>query len=108
MVIIKSKREIEKIFKTGRKINGPFFLFVARAREDEAEKSCESRFAFAAGKKLGSAPLRNRCKRVMRESVRRLDCVPDGYDFILVAHSKAASASSTDIDNQLKEALKRL
>jgi ribonuclease P protein component len=62
---------------------------------------------FVAGKKLGGAVMRNRCKRVLREAVRRAGGPWDGHDIALVARAKAATAMPADLDTSLREGLRK-
>jgi len=42
------------------------------------------RFGLVAGRRLGSAVIRNRAKRRLREAIRAT-CLPAGFDFVLIA-----------------------
>ncbi len=66
------------------------------------------RIGFSAGKRLGSAVVRNRCKRRLRECYRlhQLD-VPAGMDIIFVARRSMVGAKWTDIVAAFLEALRR-
>jgi len=68
----------------------------------------EGRVVFVAGKRLGGAVWRNRCKRVMREAVRRADGPWQGHDLALVARAGTAGARSDELDEALRGALRRL
>lgn len=86
---IKSKEDVERLFSSGRRSSSYVFT-VLQCRNEENENG---RCAFIAGKKLGNAPLRNRCKRVMREVARELGAPWDGYDVAFIAHRKTATES---------------
>ena len=61
-MIIKSKREFARVHDEGKSfVNGFIVMHIATG---------EGKVAFAAGKKLGSAPVRNRVKRLLREAYR--------------------------------------
>ena len=66
------------------------------------------RIGFSAGKRLGSAVLRNRCKRRLRECYRlhQLD-VPAEMDMIIVARRSMVGAKWADIVAAYLEALRR-
>ncbi len=62
-----------------------------------------TRLGFSIGKRLGKAVVRNRVRRLLRESVRTLN-IRSGWDIVLVARAGAASADY----HRLKEAIGRL
>lgn len=103
---VKSSREIERMFDGGSRASHPLLIVLATKRS--AERGPGGRVAFIAGKKLGNAVHRNRCKRVLRETARRADAPWAGYDVALIARPTTASASSRDIDAALDTALRRL
>lgn len=52
-----------------------------------------TRFGITASKKVGNSPIRNRIKRLARESFRQLRYdLPVGFDLVVVARSEAAKA----------------
>lgn len=68
-----------------------------------------ARIGITTSKKLGSAVVRNRCRRIIREAFRQL-CprVQGGWDICFVARARTCSLKSTDIvrvmERQLKQA----
>lgn len=67
-----------------------------------------SRFAFSAGRRVGKAVVRNKAKRLMRESVRRL--LPEvklGFDVLLIARAPIAGADFREVDNVVEQLLRR-
>jgi ribonuclease P protein component len=68
----------------------------------------EGRVVFVAGKKLGGAVLRNRCKRVVRDTVRRASGPWTGTDVALLARRGTATATPAELDESLATALRRL
>lgn len=58
--------------------------------------------------KLPTAVLRNRAKRLIRESYRKyLADIPGGYNFIIVARSRMADASLSDVDKAMEYCLRK-
>lgn len=77
---IKSKTDFQRIYSEGKKFSDNNILICV------AEGSGKT--AFVAGKKLGSAPIRNRLKRLLREAYRlHSDDVREDVDIILVARA---------------------
>lgn len=101
---IKRKEEIERLFRTGRRSSSSLITVI----ELSDTQSPLGRCAYIAGKKLGSAPLRNRCKRVMREAARELGAPWPGHDVVFVARRKLASTRQKDLVRGIKEQLVRL
>lgn len=62
---------------------------------------------FVAGKKLGNAVLRNRCKRVLRAACMRAGGPWPGFDVALVSRAGLAVASPGDVDRDVLEALRK-
>lgn len=83
---IKSREDIERLFRNGRRSSSSYItvLMSENAREPHG------RNAFIAGKKLGRAPFRSRCKRVMRQIVLELGGPWNGYDLVFIAKGRIA------------------
>ena len=105
MGTIKSSREIDKIFRESRRAAHP--LLIALVAPTPEGRGPMGRVAFIAGKRLGGAVLRNRCKRVMREAVRRAGGPWSGRDVLLIARPGTASASTAALDAALSSVLTR-
>jgi len=67
-----------------------------------------TRVGIIAGKKIGTAVVRNRVKRLLREAARaRLNRLPPGYDVVLIARQEAAGARLGDLTAALDVLLQR-
>ena len=85
---IKSKQDVERLFQEGRRSSSSLVSIIYQKNPSEVVGI--GRCAFIAGKKLGTAPFRNRCKRVMREVVRELGGAWQNYDVIFIARKSIA------------------
>lgn len=103
---IKSSREIDSIFRGSAKATNP--LIMVLAAQTPGRYGGAGRVALIAGKRLGSAVLRNRCRRVLRESVRRCGGPWATWDVAVVARPQTAAARPEDIDGGLRAALLRV
>lgn len=62
---------------------------------------------FVAGRKLGNAVIRNRCKRVLREACRRAGAPWAGHDVAVTARRGAVSATPAQLDRSLEKQLRK-
>ena len=64
------------------------------------------RVGFTVTKRLGNAVTRNRCKRLLREAVRRnWSLVPDGVDMVLHARPGMVGARAGEVEYAIAQAL---
>lgn len=90
----------------GKKLHGRHLL--AFVRKHDAE-SCAGRLGLTVTKRLGNAVVRNRIKRMLRESMRLRGWVPRGWDVVLVAKESAArQGHPDDFDSDLVRVLQQL
>lgn len=101
---IKRKEDIERLFQTGRRSSSFFVTVIEIANDDSSLGRC----AFIAGKRLGSAPVRSRCKRVMREVAREIGAPWQGHDIVFIARRKLISARHDDLVKRIEKQLQEL
>jgi len=106
MRTITADKEIDRLFAGGRRVSHPALLVLV-VRTPEAQPQ-DGRVLFVAGKSLGGAVIRNRCKRVLRELVRRVGGPWPGWDVALVARRATATAATGMLDGALERAMKTL
>jgi len=94
-------RHFKHVFGKGRRLENQFVrVYYARAFREN------SSFAFVAGKKVGNAVCRNRCKRWMRDIVRlHQGEMSSGHDFIFVAKKPLLSESYDRVTQELLKLL---
>ena len=64
--------------------------------------------AFVAGKKVGGAVVRNRCKRLIREAVRlNQDTISNDYNYMFVAKSELGHRGLKEIEKELRFLFKK-
>ncbi len=103
---LRSKADFQKAFKEGRRIDGAFFLFIA------AQNQCaQLRLGLAVSRRVGSAVVRNRAKRLLREALRqrlRNTALPaPTIDLVLVAKPDIGAATLRGLADELERRLAR-
>ena len=66
-----------------------------------------TRTGFLASKKVGNAVMRNRARRLMKESVRLMDPLPAGYDIIFIARNTIEGKSCKEVQRSIASAVRR-
>jgi ribonuclease P protein component len=75
-------RDFDAVHRRGRSVSSRFLVLYWLPQEEPSEP----RIGFAVPKRAGNAVARNRIKRQLREVWReRLDRVPSGRDYVLIA-----------------------
>lgn len=83
MSVIKSSREIDRVFRASTTVTHPHLIaLIAPTPEGRGP---EGRVAFIAGKRLGGAVTRNRAKRILRAALRESGRSWPGKDVALIA-----------------------
>ena len=70
-----------------------------------------NRIGLTTSTKLGSAVVRSRCRRIMREGLRALEkkkSLKKGFLIVIAARSAAVKLKSTDIERELDRAFTKL
>ncbi|MDO4436529.1 MAG: ribonuclease P protein component [Coriobacteriaceae bacterium] len=104
MHTIKSHQDFERVFTQGKRFNHPLIRMVIC---DCASEGDPARVAFAAAKRLGNAVVRNRSKRVLRETARACELPVQGKEIILFATARTRTSSPEDMRGALESLLRR-
>ncbi len=107
-----------KAYARGKKFVGRFVVVytlpdyaASKLAKANPEKEKINRVGITVTKKLGSAVVRNRAKRVIREGYRLSDKsakIKRGFLVVIVARGNIIKAKSTDIERDLTSAFKKL
>jgi ribonuclease P protein component len=83
-------RDFDTVYRQGRSVSTRHLVLYSFAREDD---SGDPRLGLAVPKGLGTAVVRNRLKRQLREAWRaRLERIPPGRDYVLIARPGLSEA----------------
>lgn len=105
---LRKRREYLAVQGRGQRVSGRHFLVFVRPRGNVAVPP-RTRFGITVTRKVGDAVTRNRIKRFVRESCRKLgDQFPADVDVVIVARPTAATASCADTANDLAWVAARL
>jgi ribonuclease P protein component len=90
MQTLRNSRQFRRVYEQGHRIHTPFFsaFFL---RNDAGER----RYGITVTRKIGGAVLRNRCKRRLREIVRKYELrlsYTAGFDLVLNVKSELVEA----------------
>ena len=95
---LKLNNDFRRLYSRGKSHAGAYVVVYAlKSRRDG------KRLGLTVGKAFGKAVKRNRMKRLMRESYRAIEGdIPDGYDFVIVARSRAIGTSMHQIRRDME------
>lgn len=95
--------DLQQVRQDGRSWRHPLIVLLVKANQNDV-----SRFAFVAGRRIGNAVVRNRCRRLMREVVRRhMNEIEAGWDMMLIARSSDTAVSYHDVETAVLQLLAR-
>ena len=103
-VTLKENREFRRLYQKGASAVGSGMVVYCRKN-----KLDHNRLGITTSVKLGHAVVRNRARRRLRE-VYRLNggALRQGYDFVLVARSRAVSAPWKDLNDSFLRLCRKL
>jgi len=101
--VLRKKTDFSSIYKRGRSVGGKCVVLFYRKNG-----LAYSRRAFLASKKVGKSVVRNRARRLMKESYRALEgSIPPGYDMILIARHTIRDLKCADVKKSIEAAMRR-
>lgn len=101
--VLRKKEDFNRVYKKGKSV-GDRFVVVFCLRNDLGY----NRISYLASKKVGNSVKRNRARRLMRESMRNIDNIKQGYDIIVIARNTINDRKCADVKKSLEAALRRL
>ena len=117
-VAVKENHLYNKAYAKGKRFSGRLVrvyvlkdLKAKRVMLANPEKKYINRLGITVSKKNGTAVVRNRIKRIIREGYRAIErqgLLYTGYLVIIAAKNEAADAKSTDIERELRYGFSKL
>jgi len=99
--ILRYKRDFDRLYKKGRS-TGDKYIVVFHITNGLPY----TRKAFLASKKVGGAVARNRARRLMKESFRKLENeIKPGKDILLIARNTIVGAGCAEVEASIRKAL---
>jgi ribonuclease P protein component len=103
---VRKRADYLAIQGSGRRLSGDHYMLFARRAEGEPGPA---RVGITVSRKVGGAVLRNKVKRWVRESCRRMQReLPVGTDLVVVARPSAAAAGYGPTAAELANLARRL
>lgn len=102
--IVKSHQDFNAIIKTGKKVNGKYFVIYYKENNIN-----HSRFGISVGKKLGNAVFRNNHKRKIRMIIDQNDNIKDKKsDFIIILKKNGSNLKYAELQKDFNELVKKI
>jgi len=99
--VLRRKKDFSVIYNKGKSIGERYVVLFLRKNN-----YAYNRTAFLASKKVGNSVVRNRARRLMKESYRQLeDDLISGYDFIFIARKTICNLKCADVKKSIEAAL---
>ena len=101
--VLRNQRDFDSIYKKGKSV-GDRFVVVFYKKNNLSY----NRLAFLASKKVGNSVMRNRARRLMKESLRLSNIkLPAGYDFVIIARQTIGASKCQNVQKSLESAFRR-
>ncbi len=101
---LRTAAEFDRVFRRGVRLDGALFVLVAAPND-----SSHDRLGLAVSRRVGGAVTRNRVRRLLRESFRKLERGSrPGSDLVILGKPELASSSLVEVDRELRSRLQRL
>ena len=101
---IKKNDEFQTVFQKGKSTANRQFVVYQLDKEEQPN----FRIGLSVSKKIGNAVVRNRIKRMIRQSITELkDEIDSGKDFVIIARKPCAEMTFDEVKNSLIHVFKR-
>ena len=101
--VLRRDDDFKRIYKQGKSTGGRYVVVFCRKNGLDY-----NRLAYLASKKVGNSVQRNRARRLMRESMRQIGPLEQGFDIILIARNTINDRKCADVKKSIETALRKL
>lgn len=96
-VSLKLNKDFRRLYRSGKSFAGGYLVVYSLKN-----RLNQNRLGLTVSKSVGKAVVRNRIKRLIRESYFHMEQrLPTGFDFIIVARTRAAGKTQKQIESDL-------
>ena len=100
---LKKNADFQNVYQYGKSFANKYLVMYVKKNDLGI-----NRIGISVSKKVGNSVKRNRAKRLMKESYRKIeDKLPLGYDFIIIARNTINGKKCADVEKSLNSAFKR-
>jgi len=101
--VLRKKKDFTAIYNKGQSVGEKYVVLFYRKNDLDFNRT-----AFLASKKVGKSVLRNRARRLMKESYRELQKdLESGYDIIWIARNTISNLKCADVKKSMEAALRK-
>ena len=99
--ILRYKRDFDRLYSKGKSSGDKYVVVFYISNGQDFNRK-----AFLASKKVGGAVARNRARRLMKESFRKLEQkIKPGYDILMIARKTIEDTCQADVETSMRKAL---
>src|SRR5512144_2617003 len=101
---LRTRAEFDRVFRRGLRLEGGLFTLLAAPNGGR-----EDRLGLVVGRRFGGAVQRNRARRLLRESFRRLERgARPGLDLVILARAGLGGRGLSEVEDELQRRLAEL
>ena len=101
--VLRKNSEFSAVYNKGKSVGDRYVVLFYRLNGLPYNRT-----GFLASKKVGNSVVRNRAKRLMKESYRTIEgSLPEGYDFIIIARNTICGKKCAEVEKSLNSAFRR-
>lgn len=99
--VLRNKKDFSALYTKGRPVRERSLILIYRKNG-----LSYNRRAFLASKKVGNSVIRNRARRLLKESFRSFEkSLKDGYDMLFIARNSIIDLKFKDVKKSMSKAL---